>query len=188
MVDDVLVSRSASVRQVGTLAALIGLAVVCIAVSVLRHGHAGHHTNSAAPPTTPGVARNSIPVYLRGAALAPGQVPTKADQRMLPYPGGESHVYEVSRTPTATLSASYAWVQPAGFRSTWEIQVYAPGFTNATVQGQQFVTTVHGRGLLGMPVYASGRGGPNVAFDGIGSEAAAVELARSWTSQVTVLP
>ena len=78
-----------------------------------------------------------------------------------------SNVYEVSQTPTASLSASYAWVQPAGFRSTWEIQLYAPGFSNATVKGQPFVTTVHGRGLLRMPVYGSGPGGPNVAFDGI---------------------
>jgi hypothetical protein len=165
MVDDVVMSRRGSVRPVGIFAALIGIAALCIAVSGLLHGHLEHQTSSAAPPTIRGEPRSPIPLYLRRAPTAPGQ----------------------SKTPMAALSASYAWVQPAGFRSTWEIQLYAPGFSNATVKGQPFVTTVHGRGLLGVPVYGSGPGGPNVAFDGIGSKAAAVDLARSWTTRVTVL-
>jgi hypothetical protein len=186
LVDDVPMSRVASVRQVGVVA-LIGLAAACMAMAALLHGHGGHHASSSAPPTTPGEPRTAISVYLRGAAVTPGQVPTKADQTLLPFPGDVSRAYEVNRTPIAALSASYAWVQRAGFRSTWEIQLYAPGFTNATVNGQQFVTTHRGRAIEGFPVYASGPRGPNVAFDGIGSQAAAVTLARSWTSQVTVL-
>jgi hypothetical protein len=186
LVDDVLMLRFASVRQVRLFAALVGIAAVCIAATFLLHAHPEHHTNSATPPTTPGQPLNPIPVYLRGAIVTSGQVSPQAGQRMLPYLGDDSRVYQVSKTPIAALSASYAWVQQAGSRFTWEIQLYAPGFTNATTKGQPFVTTLHGHGIEGMPVYGSGLGGPNVAFDGVGSEAAAVKIARSWTSQVTV--